>query len=226
MRRLLCCLLPLAVVAADPTAKLKLAFSDEFDGDALDTAKWTMEGNAQAASLKGGKLVLTLIDRPDGWQGTAISTRGKFTQTFGYFEASIRFNAQRGHHGAFLVRNKLTTEPPVASLLFECFGEDRLVPWARIADNKGLRELKPVKTDLTLRANQTSKSFNTYGFAWTEKAYGWYFNGKLVHKLDKPEVQEPMHVYLGNWVGDSERKNLVPGKLPDDVEVDWVKVWK
>jgi len=35
-----------------------------------------------------------------------------------------------------------------------------------------------------------------------------------------------MHVYLGNWVGDSERKNLVPGKLPDDVEVDWVKVWK
>ncbi|NBV55461.1 MAG: glycosyl hydrolase family protein [Verrucomicrobia bacterium] len=62
--------------------------------------------------------------------------------------------------------------------------------------------------------------------SWTEKAYGWYFNGKLVHKLDKPEVQEPMHVYLGNWVGDSERKLLVPGKLPDDVEVDWVKVWK
>ncbi|MEY2750526.1 MAG: Glucan endo,3-beta-glucosidase precursor [Verrucomicrobiota bacterium] len=226
MHRLLCLLLPLAVVAADPTAKLKLAFSEEFDGAALDAAKWTHEGNAQAASLKGGKLVLTLIDRADGWQGTAISTRDKFTQLHGYFEASIRFNAQRGHHGAFLVRNKLTTEPPVASLLFECFGEDRLVPWARIADSKGLRELKPVKTDLTLRANQTSKAFNTYGFAWTEKAYVWYFNGKAVHKLDKPEVNEPMHVYLGNWVGDSERKNLVPSKLPDDVEVDWVKVWK
>lgn len=54
MRRLLCCLLPLAVVAADPTAKLKLAFSEEFDGAALDTSKWTMEGNAQAAALKGG----------------------------------------------------------------------------------------------------------------------------------------------------------------------------
>ncbi len=171
MRLLPCCLLPLAVVAADPTAKLKLAFSDEFDGAALDAAKWTYEGNAQAASLKGGKLVLTLIDRPDGWQGTAVSTREKFIQAYGYFEASIRFNAQRGHHGAFLVRNKLTTEPPVASLLFECFGEDRVLPWARIADNKGLRDLKPVKTDLTLRANQTSKGFNTYGIAWTEKAY-------------------------------------------------------
>ena len=87
-------------------------------------------------------------------------------------------------------------------------------------------DLKPVKTDLVLRPNQVSKNFNTYGFGWTEKAYTWYFNGKAVHKLDKPEVAEPMHVYLGNWVGDSERKNLVPGNLPDNVEVDWVKVWK
>jgi hypothetical protein len=225
MRQLLL-LLPLVAVAADPTAKLKLAFSEDFEGAALDATKWVMEGNAQAASLKGGKLVLAIIDRPDGWQGTAISTRDKFTQSYGYFEASIRFNAFRGHHGAFLVRNKMSTEPPAASLLFECFGEDRVVPWARVADSKGLRELKPVKTDLVLRPNQVSKNFNTYGFGWTEKAYTWYFNGKAVHKLDKPEVSEPMHVYLGNWVGDSERKNLVPGNLPDNVEVDWVKVWK
>ena len=226
MRLLPCCLLPLAVVAADPTAKLKLAFSDEFDGAALDAAKWTYEGNAQAASLKGGKLVLTLIDRPDGWQGTAVSTREKFIQAYGYFEASIRFNAQRGHHGGFLVRNKATAEPPAACLFFECFGEDKLIPWAKVADSKGVRELRPVKTDLVLKPGQVSKGFNTYGFLWTEKAYVWYFNGKVVHKLDKPEVKEPMHLNLAHWVSDFERKDLVPGKLPDDVEVDWVKVWK
>ena len=47
-----------------------------------------------------------------------------------------------------------------------------------------------------------------------------------MHKLDKPEVKEPMHLFLGHWVGDFERKDLLPAKLPDDVEVDWVKIWK
>lgn len=226
MRPLFFCLLPLAALAADPTSKLKLVFSEDFDAGSLDASKWTMEGDAKAVSFKGGKLVLTLIDRPDGWQGTAISTRDKFTQSFGYFEASIRFNAFRGHHGAFQLRNKVTTEPPAALLLFECFGEDKLLPWAKVADSKGVRELRPVKTDLVLKPGQPSKGFNTYGFLWTEKAYTWFFNGKAVHKLDKPEVQEAMHVHLAHWVSDFERKNLVPANLPDNVEVDWVKVWK
>lgn len=227
MRRLiLLSLAPCVAVAADPTAKLKLVFSDEFDGAALDQTKWTMEGGAQALSLKGGKLVLALTERPDGWQGTAVSTRDKFSQAYGYFEASIRFNAQRGHHGGFLVRNKATSEPPAATLYYECFGDDKLIPWAKVADSKGVRELRPVKTDLVLKPGQPSKGFNTYGFLWTEKAYTWYFNGKVVHKLDKPEVKEPMQVHLAHWVSDFERKDLVPGNLPDNVEVDWVKVWK
>jgi beta-glucanase (GH16 family) len=212
--------------AADPTAKLKLAFSDEFDGASVDTAKWTFEGGSQAVTLKGGKLVLALVERPDGWQGSAVSTRDKFSQVQGYFEASIRFNAQRGHHGGFLLRNKTTSEPPAATLYYECFGEDKVVPWAKIGDSKGVRELRPVKTDLVLKPGQVSKGFNTYGFLWTDKAYTWFFNGKAVHKLDKPEVKEAMHLNLSHWVSDFERKDLVPGNLPDNVEVDWVKVWK
>lgn len=226
MRRLLLCLAPLVGFAADPTAKLKLAFSDEFDGASVDTAKWTFEGGSQAVTLKGGKLVLALVERPDGWQGSAVSTRDKFSQVQGYFEASIRFNAQRGHHGGFLLRNKTTSEPPAATLYYECFGEDKVVPWAKIGDSKGVRELRPVKTDLVLKPGQVSKGFNTYGFLWTDKAYTWFFNGKAVHKLDKPEVREAMHLNLSHWVSDFERKDLVPGNLPDNVEVDWVKVWK
>lgn len=90
-----------------PYVKLKLAFSEEFDGAALDPAKWTFEGGTAAISLKAGKLVIALTERPDGWQGSGVSTRDKFTQAFGYFEASIRFNAQRGHHGGFMLRTRL-----------------------------------------------------------------------------------------------------------------------
>jgi len=215
-----------ALLANPPSSSMKLVWSDEFSAPEVDEAKWTYEGDKQAVAIKDGKLVLALRERPDGWQGTGVSTREKFSQLGGYFEASIRYNATKGHHGAFGLRNKSSSEPPLASLLFECFGEDKLIPWARIGDSKGLRELRPVKTDLNHKPGQVAKGFNTYGFLWNDRQYAWYFNGKLVHKLDKPEVKEPMHLHFAHWVSDFERKDLQPAKLPDDIEVDWVKVWK
>jgi beta-glucanase (GH16 family) len=220
------CLTTIAAFANPPSAAMKLVWSDEFKDPAIDETKWTFEGDKQALAIKDGKLAITLRERPDGWQGSGLSTREKFTQQQGYFEASIRFPVTKGHHGAFVIRNKPTSEPPAAALYFECFGEDKLVPWAKIGDSKGVRELRPVKTDLNNKPGQVSKGFNTYGFLWTERQYAWYFNGKLVHKLDKPEVKEPMHLFLGHWVSDFERKDLLPAKLPDDVEIDWVKIWK
>ena len=227
LRRFLClCCLASVASANPPSAAMKLVWSEEFKDPAVDESKWVFEGDRQVVSIKDGKLVIALRDRPDGWQGSGISTRDKFVQQQGYFEASIRFPASRGHHGGFLLRNKQTAEPPAAILYYESFGDDRLFPWARIGDSKGVRELRPVKTDLSLKPGQVTKSFNTYGFLWNDRQYAWYFNGKLVHKLDKPEVKEPMYISLNHWVSDFERKDLQPAKLPDDVEVDWVRVWK
>lgn len=223
---LLSCLAPLAVWANPPSSAMKLMWSDEFKDPQIDETKWTYEGNKEALAIKDGKLIISLRERPEGIQGSGLSTRDKFTQQQGYFEASIRFNATKGHHGAFIIRNKPTSEPPAAALLFEGFGEDKLIPWAKVGDSRGVRELRPVKTDLTLKPGQISKGFNTYGFLWNDRQYAWYFNGKLIHKLEKPEVKEAMHLYVGHWVSDFERKDLVPAKVPDDVEVDWVKIWK
>ncbi|PAZ03342.1 MAG: hypothetical protein CAK89_01995 [Opitutia bacterium AMD-G3] len=220
------CLTTVALWANPPSSAMKLVWSDEFKDAAIDETKWTYEGDRQVISIKDGKLVISMRERPDGWQGSGLSTREKFTQQQGYFEALIRFPATRGHHGAFVVRNKAASEPPAAALLFECFGDDKLIPWAKIGDSRGVRELRPIKTDLNNRPGQVSKGFCTYGFLWTDRQYAWYFNGKLVHKLDKPEVKEPMYLFLGHWVSDFERKDLQPAKLPDDVEVDWVKIWK
>lgn len=144
------CLMSVALWANPPSAAMKLVWSDEFKDPSIDESKWTYEGDRQVIAIKEGKLVITMRERPDGWQGSGLSTREKFTQQQGYFEASIRFPASRGHHGAFVVRNKAASEPPAAALLFECFGDDRLMPWAKIGDSRGVRELRPIKTDLNL----------------------------------------------------------------------------
>jgi len=35
-----------------------------------------------------------------------------------------------------------------------------------------------------------------------------------------------MYVQFSHRVGEWERPNLVLKQLPDDVDIDWVKVWK
>lgn len=215
-----------AVWANPPSSAMKVVFSDDFNGDTLDETKWTYEGNKEPITLKGGKLVISLKQRPDGWQGSGLSTRDKFSQVQGYFEASVRFNGTKGHHGAFVVKNLDKTPVPAAALYYECFGEDRVSAWAKIADSHGVRELRPPKTGLSLTPGQTTKKFNTYGMLWNERSVVWYFNDRVIHKMDKIEAKEPMVVTLGHWVSDFESKDLVPAKLPDDFEVDWVKVWK
>ena len=219
-----------AAFAADPSTGKKLVFSDDFNGDKLDESKWIVTGSKETISfVKFGKesaLRIGLKMGTDMIQTNSVSTRGKFSQQYGYFEASMRMNATEGHVGIFRIASDDEKTTPSISLSFHASGKDRVNPWARASMESGQQDFRPEKPNPPMKSGDVSKKFHTYGFLWTEKAYTWYFNGKAVHKLDKPEVKEPMYLSLSHWVSDFERKDLVPSKLPDDVEVDWVKVWK
>ena len=39
-------------------------------------------------------------------------------------------------------------------------------------------------------------------------------------------IATPMFVQFTHRIGEWERPNLVLKELPDDVDIDWVKVWK
>ena len=51
-------------------------------------------------------------------------------------------------------------------------------------------------------------------------------NGKQIHKVDRTPIATPMYVQFSHRVGEWERPSLVLKQLPDDVDIDWVKVWK
>jgi hypothetical protein len=112
-------------------------------------------------------------------------------------------------------------------LLFEGLGADQIMPWARRNDDSGQRDSRPEgKWTQFLKAGEPSKKFNTYGVLWTEKSFIWYINGKKAHQVDKQDVAKPMRLQLAHRVAEAERPNLNLKQLPDDMEVDWVKVWK
>lgn len=226
----LCCS-AVAALAANPASNMKLAFSDEFDGPALDAAKWVPQGDPTATTFfKSGKisgLRITLIKKEDMIQSNGITTRGKFEQTRGYFEASMRMPAYKGHTGNFSIRGKDEKVTPFIHVLWEGTGADNLYPWARYLDDKGQHDLRAEGAGTKiLKPGEPSKKFNTYGFLWTEKAFTWFVNGKQVHKADRALGDSPMSMSFSNRVGEWERPNLNLKQLPDDLEIDWVKAWK
>jgi beta-glucanase (GH16 family) len=215
--------------AANPASNMKLAFSDEFDGPALDAAKWTIYGDPTAMSfVTAGKtkaLRITVIKRDDMIQTNGI--RANHEQVRGYFEASIRFNANAGHTGNMSIRPKDDKILPSILALWEGTGEDNLTPWARYVDDSGQHDLRSdVSGKKILKGGEPSKKFNTYGILWTEKGFAWFVNGKQIHKVDRKPIGTPMYVQFSHRIGEWERPKLNLKQLPDDVDIDWVKVWK
>ncbi len=220
-----------ALSAANPASNMKLVFSDEFDGDKLDATKWATVGEPtaivpfKAAKISG--LRITLIKKEDMIQTNGISTRGKFEQARGYFEASIRMNAYKGHGATFSLRAKDDKATPTINLYWEGSGPDYLAPVGRYLDDKGQHELRAESAgNKLLKAGESSKKFNTYGFLWTEKGFTWFLNGKPVHKVDRPVVDAPMSLSISHRCGEWERPSLNLKQLPDDIDIDWVKIWK
>lgn len=217
--------------AADPSIGKKLTFSDDFNGEKIDETKWTLPANRETASLvKGGKdkvLRISLRKAEDMIQWNGLTTNGKFEQAYGYFEASIRMPGYKGHAAIFRLGPADEKVAPNVLLLFEGLGADQIMPWARRNDDSGQRDFRPEgKLTQFLKPGEAAKKFNTYGILWTEKAFTWFINGKKVHQVDKQDVDKPLRVHLVHRVAEAERADLNLKQLPDDVDIDWVKVWK
>jgi hypothetical protein len=211
--------------AQNPTTGRKVVFEDQFDAGALDHSKWTVS-LPQLVEVKSGKVCLGFNMTPDGPRGGGISTLGKFEQQYGYFEANLRFNSYPGHRGVFGVRSTKQNELPAAGLTFQG-GANRAHPWARISGAGGSRDYPPEKgQDGYLSSGAGSKKFNTYGILWTDKAYAFFINGKKVMQIEKPDAIKLMALSVRHEALESDRKDFKEKNLPDDVEVDWVKIWK
>lgn len=222
-------LLP-CVLLANPTSRMKVAFSEDFEAAALDTTKWTQvaalpPGNVRLAN---GKLQLGISkNASDQWLGGAIVTRNRFEQMQGYFEASIKFGRYQGHHAAFrLIPPQMKPTEKFAEIyVAEGFGEDTVITWVRHNDGKALRDAKP-KNLRPLAPGVAGSKFVTYGLEWTRSELTWYADGKKIHSVRLELPQEKLFLSLGSTVSEFELPKLDPAKLPDDIEVDWVKVWK
>ena len=216
----------------------QLAWSDEFEGDAVDQSKWEICGDwkrrdgywVKEDAYVDGKGHLILRTKKDGDRYTcgAVRTRGKFEHRYGYWVCRCKFPEEPGHWPAFWLfapgvgkigdGGRDGTE---IDIMEKPWREDRTTQnlhwdgYGKEHQSAGTRFMVP----------GMSEGFHTFGLLWTPEEYVFYVNGQETWRTAAGGVsQVPEYAKLteeiGKWGGD-----ITQAKLPDHFVVDYVRVY-
>jgi len=220
----------------------ELTFSDNFDGDRLDTKKWltkyywgekllkdnySVETDLQAYTEKDNfeirNSLLKIHTKPQKVTGKVWSASSGFlTREFGYTSGLINSGKSfRQKYGIFSAKIKLGN--PSARNNFWMLS-DKITPHidiCRTSNNK-------VWTDFVADPGRFSKSsigpryandFYIYTLEWTQDKLVWKINDEVIFKQTSNVPQEPMYVLLAGGLDK-------PINGMTTMEVDWVKVFQ
>ena len=216
-----------------------LTWGDEFDGDSIDPAKWEVIGDSprrdgfwlkEDAYLDGEGHLILRTKQADGRYGSgAVRTLGRFSQTYGYWEARCSFPTQPGHWPAFW----MMPEKGIGST--ENAGRDGTEidvmekPWR---DDKvqhalhwdGYGEHHQSKGH-EVEMPGVSRGWHTFALWWTPEEYVFYVDGKETWRTDAGGVcQVPVYIKLTEEIGDWGGE-IAEAQLPDYFRVDYVRVY-
>ncbi|WP_410793300.1 family 16 glycosylhydrolase [Kribbella sp. C-35] len=238
-----------AASAADaPAAGYELAWADEFDGNAPDTAEWSFrtdtKGSQQRAenvAVSGGSMTISLCPRNTAGENCqdTVDSNGAYTGggliskrrlRYGYYETRAKTNAGSGWHSSFWAAENGGSSPQTEIDGFEV--DSNLPGKIRhnvIAWGQGYTPSSNVY-DLTF---DTSAAFHTYGFEWLEDSVKFSVDGTLVEEGDVPAAYSAdsyVHNYLNVWLTAIAYKPLEnpvdESALPGKVQFDYFRYYQ
>lgn len=190
--------------------KFKLKFSDEFDGDQLDTTKWQAPEMPRQGSCRWVKSLATvhdgalhlginLTDDPVlRYDCAAVRTRKDydpkqtmFAQRYGYFEARAKLpkNIKADYWAAFWMMcgnvNSPDTREGVEADILESFQQSNVPRYGMNFHWNGYgkdHNATGIKLEPTLEL--ADGEFHRFGMYWDEKVYVAFFDGREVGRTD------------------------------------------
>lgn len=210
-----------ALSAKEPVLSVKLpytftlSFEDDFNGKQLDTKKWRYEREGvqragfwtkDAVEVRDGKLVMHARYQKEKKRYITgdISTRKKFSQQYGYFEARVKLQKAEGYWSAFWLmptqhlNEKLPPEKGLEVDIFEktSISNDLLystLHWHGYGKYHKSRSLNyPVKG--------IRKGYHTIGLLWTADGYRYFVDGKEVARMAGAKNSPLMQVKKGSGI--------------------------
>jgi beta-glucanase (GH16 family) len=239
-----------------PPAGYALAFEDQFDGNALDTTSWNALSEPRidavstpdAVTVSGGVLDITTYTQGGVHRTGFLTTEGKFSLRYGYFEAKIRFNDSPGSWCAFWLTSPTVGtplgDPGKAGVEIDVV-EHRVTDqggWDALADMVALNlnwdgydeNKKNEQRVLPLPGGaRVQHEWHTYGVLWTAQGYTFYVDGVALWSTSSAISNIPEELRLTCEVDDGGWAGFVPkggygarAASTTRMEVDWVRAWR
>jgi hypothetical protein len=220
----------------------ELTFSDEFDGEKLDTKKWltnyywgekllkdrySVESDLQAFTEKENfeirNSILRINTKSQKINGKVWSaSKGFTTKEFNYTSGLINSgNSFRQKYGIFSAKIKLGN--PNAKNAFWMLA-DKITPHLDICHTGRGKvwfdyfSAKGASTKTSL-GSRYSNDYFIYSLEWTSDKLVWKINGTEVFSQTSDVPQEPMYVLLAGGLDK-------PINGMTSMEIDWVRVYK
>lgn len=188
----------------------ELTFSDEFDGDSLDTTKWRQHDgggvrkggywDVSQARVESGNLIISTQYKEDGkfgpgWYTCGLDTAKSFKQAYGYFECRCILPKGEGLWSAFWMTNSNVfkvsenatqgAELDIMESPFWYLGGQRNWKITQNIHYSGYDlETKYKNIGIFKLDNDPYENYNTYGMLWTPDEYVFYINGYEVARTD------------------------------------------
>jgi hypothetical protein len=219
----------------------ELIFSDEFEGDKLDTGKWltnyywgdkllkdnyTVGNDLQAYTEKDNfeirNSLLKIITKPQKKEGKVWGTNGFITKEFAYTSGIVNTGISfRQKYGTFSAKIKLGN--PSAKSAFWMLAE-KITPHidvCRTANGKVQFDFfstvdKKVKGAI---GSKYANDFFIYSLEWTADKLVWKVNDTIAFVQTADVPQEPMYILFSGGLD-----KPISGMTA--MEIDWVRVYQ
>lgn len=239
-----------------PPSGYRLAWSDEFDGTALDTSRWNALSGVRRDALMTPDAVrvangtATFVTYTEGGRHRTafLTTEGRYLATFGYFEARIRFQGAPGEWCAFWLNSPTNGVPlgdPARAGVEIDVVEHRVTDqggWTALADMVAMNlnwdgygaDRKNAQRVVALPdGGKVQGVWRVFGVLWSPSGYTFYVDGRPLWTVTEAISARPEAIHLTCEVQDESWAGVVPRggygsrtSSTTGMQVDWVRVWQ
>jgi len=221
-----------------------LTFSDEFSGKALNRDVWNDQywhGRTHGPELQWyapdvfevskGRLRVKAEKRDAGegddkrpYTSGVITTLGRFSQEYGWFEIRAKFPAGKGYWPAFWLLPETKAWPPEIDVL-EILGHEmnKVYMTNHWKDDAG----KHQQNGGSWVGPDFGKDYHVFAVDWRPDVIIWYVDGIERYRSDRGVPSGPFYVIAnlavgGEWPGSPDAKTVLPGYM----DIDYIRVYK
>ncbi|WP_317987749.1 family 16 glycosylhydrolase, partial [Rhizobium sp. VS19-DR96] len=152
-----------------------------------------------------------------------LSSRGTFSQTYGYFEIRAEMPSETGTWPAFWLLPANGSWPPELDV-FETLGKDTS---SAILTAHSNADGTHTMAGISSWVGDVSAGMHTYGVLWTKTDLVWYIDGEEVFRTATPaDMNQPMYMVTnlaigGAWGGDTDT-NFTGA----DMQIDYIHAYQ